>query len=192
MERREEMSELSFINKYGNARPDQRADIILDHFQDFPSIIERQKKILVYQIKNERKYVQQKKRDRQVRVSLPGSISDPTAKEAIEQVYIEELLSEGEDIGELLQGMEAEEKSLLYRQFHILRKMQEEYTILETQLMLMNSNQKRIFLLYIESGHDFRTIADEEGIRYDSARRRIWEIRKWIKARVASSMAEHI
>lgn len=186
------MPEPSFINLYGNARPDQRADIILDHFRDFPSIIERQKEILVLKIKNERKYVQQLKKDRQVRVALPGSISDPTAKEAIEQVYIEELVSEGEKIWELLQGMDEEEKYALYRQFHILRKMQEEYTIIEAQLMLMNSNQKKIFLLYTECGHDFQTIADKEGIRYDSARRRIWEIRKRIKDRVAESMTEHI
>lgn len=186
------MSEASFINRYGNARLDQRADIILDHFQDFSSIIEGQRKILVLKIKNERKYMQQFKKGKQVRTSQPGNISDPTAKEAIEQVYIEELVSEGENIWELLQGMDEEERDTIYRQFHILRKMQEEYTIIEAQLMLMNNNQKRIFWLYTECGHNFQVIADKEGIRYDSARRRIWEIRKWIKERVADSMPEHI
>lgn len=186
------MSELSFINKYGNARADQRADIILDHFKDFPSIIERQRKILVYQIRNEHQYVKQRKRNGQVKVPMQGRISDPTSKEAVEQVYMETLVCEGEDIWEVLQGLETEEKYSLHRQFQILSKMQEEYTIIEAQLMLMNSNQKRIFWLYTECGHNFQVVSDKEGIRYDSARRRIWEIRKWIKARVVPTMAEHI
>lgn len=186
------MSELSFIDKYGKSKPDKRADIILDHFQDFPSIIEVQMKTLVLKIRNEREYLQKSQKDNLGAVILTGTKSDPTAKQAIEQVYVEELVYKGEDISELMHGMENKEKMMFYRQFHILRKMQEEYAILEGQILLMNSNEKRFFELYSESGHDFQYIAEQEGIRYDSARRRVWEIRKKIKSKAVNNMSEII
>ena len=186
------MSKLNFLDNYGNLEPDKRVDIILDHYRDFPSIIEGQKKILVLKIKNERDYLRRPKKDDLGTVILSGGIADPTAKQAVEHVYIEELVRKGDDISELMQCMENEDKKAFYRQFHILNKMQEEYAILEGQLMLMNSNEKKVFKLYTECGHDFQFIADQEGIQYDSARRRVWEIRKKIKRNVVTNMSEEI
>ena len=70
--------------------------------------------------------------------------------------------------------------------------MQEEYAILQTQLLLLNSSEKKIFELYTESGHDFQKIADQEGIQLESARRRIWEIRKKIKNRAVDVMTKKL
>lgn len=186
------MSKLNFLDNYGNSGPDKRVDIILDHYRDFPSIIEGQKKILVLKIKNERDYLRKPKKDELGTVILKSGIADPTAKQAIEHIYIEELVQKGDDIAELLQSMENEDKKLFYRQFHILSKMQEEYAILEGQVLLMNSNEKKVFKLYSECGHDFQFIADQEGIQYDSARRRIWEIRRRIKNNAILNMSEVI
>lgn len=186
------MSKLSFIDQYGNAEPGKRADIILDHFQDFPSIIEGHRKILVLKIKNEREYIQKSCKDNLDTMILTSEISDPTAKEAVEHVYIEELVQNGEDISELIYDMENEEKRVFSRQVHILMKMREEYTILQTQLLFLNSNEKKIFELYTEGGHDFQKIADQEGIQHESARRRVWEIRKKIKNKAVGSMTEKI
>ena len=54
------MSGPSFIEEYGNSDSDERVDIMLNYFQEFPSIIEGQRKILVLKIKNEREYMRQR------------------------------------------------------------------------------------------------------------------------------------
>lgn len=186
------MPKRNFLDNYGNLDPAKRADIILDHFSDFPSIIEGQKKILVLKIRNESDYLRKAKRDELGTVVLTSGRADPTAKQAVEHVYIEELVQKGDDISELIRGMESEEKTAYHRQFHILMKMQEEYAILEGQLMLMSSNDKKMFQLYSECGHDFQYIAEQEGIQYDSARRRIWKIRKKIKSNAIVNMSKVI
>lgn len=144
------MSKLTLLDNYGKLEPDKRVDIILDHYRDFPSIIEGQKKILVLKIKNERDYLRKSEKDDLGMMPLKTRIADPTAKQAVEHVYIEEMVRKGNDISERMQCMEIEDKKAFCRQFHILSKMQEEYAILEGQLMLMNSNEKKIFKLYTE------------------------------------------
>lgn len=186
------MPKLSFIDEYGNLRPDKRLDVILDHFRDFPSIIEGHKKILVLKIKNERDYLHKSEKDELGTVVLTSRKSDPTARRAVDNVYVEEVIHKGDDISELMQGMEYEDKKMFYRQYHILMKMQEEYAILESQLMLMNDNDKKFFELYSDCGHDFQYIADQEGIQYDSARRRVWKIRKAIKNSAIANMSKEI
>ena len=186
------MPKLSFIDEYGNLRPEKRLDVILDHFRDFPSIIEGHKKILVLKIKNERDYLHKPQKDELGTVVLTSRKSDPTARRAVDNVYVEELIHKGDDISELVQGMEHEDKKMFCRQFHILMKMQEEYAILESQLMLMNDNDKKFFELYSDCGHDFQYIADQEGILYDSARRRVWKIRKAIKNSAIANMSKEI
>ena len=186
------MSGPSFIEEYGNSDSDERVDIMLNYFQEFPSIIEGQRKILVLKIKNEREYMRQRQNDDLGAVILSSEMSDPTAREAIENVYIEDIVLNGNDISELTHDMKYGEKRVFHRQFYILEKMQEEYTILQTQLFFLNSNEKKILELYTESGHDFQKIADQEGIQIESARRRVWEIRKKIKSKVVCSMTEKI
>lgn len=186
------MTKLSFLDKYGNAKPNKRADIMLDHYRDFPSIIDGHKKILVLRIKNEREYNMKSHKDELGTAITESKLSDPTANTAVENVYIEELIEGGGDISELVKGMGYSQKRGFSRQFRILMKMEEEYAILEAQLLLMSSNEKKIFELYSESGHDFQQIADMEGIQYDSARRRIWMIRKKIKEGVVDNMEEKI
>lgn len=186
------MSEPSFIEEYGNSDSDERVDIMLNYFKEFPTIIEGQRKILVLKIKNEREYMRQRQNDDLNGVKLPSEMSDPTAREAIENVYIEDIVLNGNDILELTHDMRYGEKKVFHRQFYILGKMQEEYTILQTQIFFLNSNEKKILELYTESGHDFQKIADQERIQIESARRRVWEIRKKIKNKVVCSMTEKI
>lgn len=186
------MANVSFIDSYGKAKSDKRADIILDYYQDFPSIIEGEQKLLVLKIKNAYEYVFGVNKGREVMFSSGTVKSDPTAQKAVRNVYIEELVWKGENISNLLHCLGSEEKLLFSRQHHILTKMQEEYVILQTQLLFLNNNEKKIFELYTESGHDYQKIADQEGIQQESARKRVWAIRKKIKNRVTSNMLEEI
>ena len=186
------MAEPGFIEKYGSSNSDKRVDIMLNYFQEFPSIIEGQSRILILKIKNEREYLHRQSEEDAGAVRLSKALSDPTAGEAIENVSIEDTVFHGKNILELTHELEFSEKHALRRQFYILKKMREEYAILQTQLLLLNSNEKKIFELYTESGHDFQRIADQEGIQLESARRRIWQIRKKIKIKVKDNMLERI
>ena len=186
------MSGPGFIEEYGSSNSDKRVDIMLNYFQEFPSIIEGQSRILVLKIKNEREYLRQQCQNDCGTVRLLQEVADPTAREAIENVLIEDIVLNGKDISDLTCDMKYGEKRVFRRQFYILKKMQEEYAILQTQLLLLNSSEKKIFELYTESGHDFQKIAEQEGIQLESARRRIWEIRKKIKNRAVDIMTKKL
>ena len=186
------MSRLGFVEEYGNSVSHKRIDIMLDYFQEFPTIIEGQRRILIFQIKDELNFLRQPHHVDCGTVRLSQELSDPTAKEAIENVMIEDALLNETDISGLLCGMQFEEKKFFRRQFYILKKMQEEYLILQTQMLLLSNCEKKLFELYMESGHDYRKIANQQGIQMDSARRRIWEIRKKIRVKTADHMLEKI
>lgn len=186
------MAGKSFVDQYGNANPDKRIDIILDYYKKFPSIIEGQKKILVLKIKNDREYIRQHRNEDVGNHFMGNELSDPTACEAIENVYIEDMVFRGNDISELVTDLECEDNILYRRQFYILQKMQEEYMILQAQLPFLNSNEKRIFELCMEDGHDFQSIAEHEGMQVESVRSRVWQIRKKIKKSAANYMEKYL
>lgn len=182
----------SFIKKYGNLKPAKRIDIILDYYKDFPGIIEGQQESLVYRIKNERDYVRQRRRvDLGVRVQSSGT-SNPTLREALENLSIEAAVNGEEDMDELLQYVDQKEVEEIFREFFILQKMREEYRLLTNQLLLLSSKEKKIFKFFIEGNHDFQDLAEVEGIQNDSARRRIWQIKKKIKDETVESMLESL
>jgi hypothetical protein len=112
---------------------------------------------------------------------MGNELSDPTACEAIENVCIEDIVFRGNAISELVTAIECEDTTLYRRQFYILQKMQEGYMILQAQLPFLNSNEKRIFELCVEDGHDFQSIAEQEGMQIESVRSQVWQIPKKIK-----------
>lgn len=182
----------SFITKYGSANPAKRIDIILDYYQEFPEIIEGQQESLFYRIKNEREYLRQSRRDDLgVRVQTSGS-SNPTMREAIENLTIKAAVQGDEDMDELLQDVDQTETEEIFRELYILQKMREEYRLLNNQLLLLSSSEKRVFKLFMEGNRDFQELADVEGIQNASARRRIWQIRKKIKEETIESMLEQL
>lgn len=181
-----------FIEEYGSSDSQKRIDIMLNYFEDFPVIMEGQRKILVYKIKNELEYQRKQYQNDHAMVRLLQTLSDPTAKEAIENVMIEDVVLNGKDISDLVCDMKKGTKSFFCRQLYVLEKMQEEYTILRTQMLLLSSSEKKIFELYAKSGHDFQKIAEEQGIQLESARRRVWEIRKKIRKNTVDYMLEKI
>ena len=182
----------SFITNYGNSKPAKRIDIILDYYQDFPTIIEGQQESLVYRIKNERDYVRQSRSgDLGVRVQSSGT-SNPTLREAIENLSIQAAVNGEENMDELLQYVDRKEVKEIFREFFILQKMREEYRLLTNQLLLLSSKEKKIFKFFIEGNRDFQDLAEAAGIQNDSARRRIWQIKKKIKDETVESMLENL
>lgn len=94
------MSGPGFIEEYGSSNSDKRVDIMLNYFQEFPSIIEGQSRILVLKVKNEREYMRQQCQNDRGAVKLLQEVADPTAREAIENVLIEDIVLNGKDISD--------------------------------------------------------------------------------------------
>jgi len=138
----------------------KRIDIILDYYQEFPKIIEGQQESLFYRIKNEREYLRQNRRDDLgVRVQTSGS-SNPTMREAIENLTIKAAVQGDKDMDELLQDVDQTETKEIFRELYILQKMREEYRLLNNQLLLLSSSEKRVFKLFMEENRDFQELAD--------------------------------
>lgn len=183
---------MDFIEKYKSAAPEARVDIILDYYQNFPAIIEGQQKVLIRRLKNERDYIRQKRKvELGIRIQDFG-LSDPTAREAIEMVGIEKAVVSGEGMEDLFSEMDQVETDLLCRNFYVLRKMKEEYELINNSLMLLSNWDRNTFKLYVENNCDIHRLAAIEGIQEESAGKRIWRLRKRIKDETVGSMIEDL
>ena len=183
---------MDFLEKYGNAKPDVRIDLILDYYHSFPAIIEGQQKVLIRRIKNEYDYMHQKHKD-DLGIRIQNfKLSDPTAKEAIQMVCIENAVMSGKDIDEFLDELDQQEIDFLSRNLYLLGKMKEEYELINNSLMFLNSTEKHIFKLYTENDCDVHRLAVMEGIQNNTVSKRVWRVRKKIKEGTVSSMTENL
>lgn len=181
---------MDFIEKYGSTKPEGRIDLILDYYHDFPAIIEGQQGLLIQKIKNEKDYLRQKNnKDLGVRIQN-FKLSDPTAKEAIELVSIENAVISGVGIEELLNDLDPIETDVLYWNMYVLKKMREEYELLNNSVLLLNNLEKNTFKLFIENEGDIQNMAKAEGIQSTSVSKKVWRMRKKIKKKTVGSMLE--
>ena len=147
---------------------------------------------MIYTIKNEREYIRaQNNRPEMIGVKENG-ISDPTAMEVIEMDCIERAIIHKDCVAELLDCLEPEERARIYKRIFVLRKMQEEYELFESTLLLLSRKDRSLFELYMENDQSIQRVADIEGILYESAVKKIWRLRKKIKERMLDDMTEDL
>lgn len=167
-----------FIKKYADADVNGRLEIILKNYPRFMQMVDGYEQCLSIIIRNEREYNRSRKgEDLGVRVQT-SRLSNPTERQAIENVSIQEAIRAG-DVEAALKGADDYEKHAV--EIKTLVNMREDYQILTNQFLFLEDKEGVMFSDYISKRRSVAAIADDEGLAYETIRWRLKETRKLIK-----------
>ncbi len=176
-----------FIQLYAEASMPKRIEIIVKYYPNFIGVIEGSTAGLVYKINSDLRCQRNRNYTEElgVRVQNKGLHSDPTFKEAVQEMvttaavknccfpsFIEEELEDCESYME---------------QARILNQMRMDYDLFNGMLDSLG-NKKKEFVSFITGEKSIADLADENEIAPDSARKRLVRSKAAIKSRMLPFM----
>ena len=140
------MGEKSFIRKYVNADCSKKVDMIVKHYPEFMGIVDGYTEGLRYMIQAEKESNRrQEMGELGVRIQS-GSVSDPTAKKAIQNVMTREAIIKCDFSGGVMEGVDCAEEYI--KEAYLLREMRSDYALFQNQLTILGT-RKQVFEQYL-------------------------------------------
>lgn len=170
--------EMQLTAIYQKADASGRVEIILKLYNRFPDVIRGLEDGLRYLIINEKK--QKRRREMgELGVRVRGSgYSDPTQQAAVENVVTTDAIR-SLDFGSILEGTDLPEEH--YREARTLHDMREDYDLITSQIGMLEPDYRRDLECFLTKKKDIQTIADDDKVAYESARKRIYRAKKRVK-----------
>lgn len=181
------VAKTNVLQSYKVADTAGKVDIICKYYTDFMGIVESFTEGLRYMIENEKAYKRRvEKGELGVRVKGGRSYSDVTADTAIHHVLIREAIITCDFTGNVFEGVEHREE---YKERAItLKNMRDDYELFNRQLAILGQEELRVFRNYLTGEKNLTSIADEEGIQYESAAQKVRRAKVKIKVQMACFM----
>ena len=172
----------NIIRQYILADFEERVSIMLENYTTFEAQLEIELDGIEYRIKEERAYQRRAARgDLGVRVQT-SDISDPTYREAEENIMIEEALKHMDCNLDILES--CEEVEAIKRDIYAMEIMQIDFHNMKKQLKVMKSLDRSTLLTIYEEEVELQTFAANEGIDYESARSRVNRAKKRLQEKM--------
>ena len=170
----------NIIQKYIHADTGEKVDIICKYYSNFTGILDGYTEGLCYLVESENAFEhRQNNMDLGVRVQSSGRISDVTADTAINKTMIRQAIVSCNFSEGILNGLSCRDN--VFAMAHNLRCMRCDYELFNRQLGILGTEESKIFIGFISGKKKLNEIAEEEGILYDSAVKRVGRIKKKIK-----------
>lgn len=169
------------IAEYAQAGIDEKIEIILNHYQDFPGMLAGLEESLKVLIISEKRY------NRQSGFGNPGirvdatHCSDPTASVAIEEMDTMDAIQRMTNLEGILEGTDCPERHR--EEVWTLQDMREDYQLVCAQIKTLSAGQRKDIVRYLSGVIDVPAISEERQCTFGAARNRIWGIRKRLKYR---------
>ena len=173
----------NIVRRYAKSEPVERIDIICAHYENFTSIIDSFEVGVFHLISCEKAYNRQKRKgDLGVRIQYGKGHSDPTAKQAVENVMIKEAIRGCDFSGDLLKDTENAEEHR--RDILTIQMMREEFDVFDAHLRALKRKEYRMMHSYLIGEKEMQDIADEEHMLCESARNKISKTKKQLTLEV--------
>lgn len=173
------------IKKYAKASEQTRINIICKNYSRFSRIIEGRIDGLVFLITEERAYLRRQEiGDLGVRIQVSGTgdvVGNTVANDEMIRIAIETCSFPDE----MLDGSDYEDE--IVEDAYAMKKMRKDYKLFNSMLGVLEPQEREIFLAFLNKKKSLTDIAEENGIQYDSADRRISRI----KHKVIKEMSEY-
>lgn len=177
-------AEEQIITTYHNASISDKIEIILKLYPEFDLFLQGQKELLRMRIKFDRKAKRRRKLgDTDVRVQF-SNLSDPTAREAVENVMLDNAI-ESCDMDIEVRDTDCPEQYRIEAQ--TLREMKEDYRIVKACVMILPYEKAHVLQKYYEYKRDDRQIKQEEEFA-DAFYMKVYRIKKQIKQNAGPTM----
>ena len=177
------MTDEELVTAYSKGSPKERFKLIYKNYEVFLNLVESYEAGLFNRILYEREYNLRAKKGEDLGIRIQTNrISDPTARQAIENLLIREVIEEEKDSGNILKDTDDPEKHR--RDISTLRMMRREYEVFDKSLKALSGRDYRITYRYIHKEQKLEKIAEEEDMAYQSIKNLIAATRKTLEQRI--------
>ena len=185
------ITEEKLVDRYGQGNPHERFMLIYKNYEVFLNLVESYEAGLFNRILYEREYNLRAKNGEDVGVRIQTNrISDPTARQAIENILIREVIEEEKDSGNILKDTDNPEKHR--RDIITLHMMRREYAVFDKSLKALSGRDYRSTYRYINKEQKLEKIAEEEDLAYQSIKNLIAVTRKTLEQRTIPFFGEKL
>ena len=168
----------------------ERLDYLLTNYRDLDQIIHRKKQSLAYLVSNEIAYAKKKsKGDIGVDISKTNELISQTEAEAIEHVLVMESIENGKLNEELIKNLPDTER--INKELFDINLLMNEYHLLICHMESLPLEAKKDFIPYINGKTTIYKLAEKYFIEPESAKQRLYRIRKQLKETVLFYMKEY-
>ncbi|MCF0127322.1 MAG: hypothetical protein HUJ70_02075, partial [Pseudobutyrivibrio sp.] len=170
-------TEGQLLTKYAEASPEARVRLIIKNYENFITAVEVCEEKLNRTIQAEISYARrQEKGDLGVRVQSNGIPGNPTENEAIQHMDIQDAIRRGYLTDSMLVDMECAARH--QQEARTLRIMRLDYDAFNLQLKAMAKKDYEIIHPLFTREKSLGDIAEENGLCYESAKNKVYRIRK--------------
>ena len=176
--------EANIVELYADADVPQRIDILIRFYPNFMRLVEGFEQSLSFIIREEKAYKhRQAKGDPGVRVQTSGT-SDPTAREAIDNIMIMEAIRSG-NLADITKDLDAEVMQLHEMEVKTLQDMKEDYCILQSSFYYLEADAADTFVKYLQCGRKTEKLAYELDIKPEALKMQMCRVKKTIVEQTA-------
>lgn len=177
--------EANIVKQYEEANVSGRIEILIKYYPNFIRLVEGYEQSLSFIIKEEKAYKhRQAKGELGVRVQTSG-ISDPTAREAIDNIMIMEAIRSG-DLSSIIRDLDDEVSRLHEAEVATLQNMKEDYSVLQSTFYYLDPDAADTFVKYLECGRKTEKLAYDLDIKPEALKMQMCRTKKTIMEQTAA------
>lgn len=168
-----------FINSYYDSGAEKRLGMLLDHYSSFPGFIRTLQFQTTYKIDAEFDSMNADSAELLgVRVQTSG-LANITESKGMRLAELTKAFDTGVVDRDLLKGIEDAEN---YRmEIWVIYSMKKDYELVDGVIKNLDENDYPFYSEYLKRKRELKALADEYGMEYETARKRIARIRRQIK-----------
>lgn len=169
--------EANIVEQYAYADTSGRIDILIKYYPNFLRLVEGYEQSLSFIIKQEKEYKHRVSRgDLGVRVQTSG-ISDPTAREAIDNIMIMDAIRSG-DLKSIIRDLDEEVMQLHETEVRTLRNMKEDFSIFKNSFFYLEPESAELFEKYLMTCRRVERLATELDIPTEALKQQVHRMKR--------------
>ncbi len=169
--------EANIVEQYAGSDVGARIDILIKYYPNFIRLVEGFERSLSFIIKQE-KEMQRRTAIGELGVRVQTShISDPTAREAIDNVMIEQAIKSG-DLTDVIDELDEATKREHEIEIRTIRDMKEDYSIFQNSFLYLQPDEAEIYEKYLTRRGNADALSYELDIKWETLRSKISRYKK--------------
>ena len=177
--------EANIVEQYADSDIGERIDILIKYYPNFIRLVEGFERSLGFIIKQEKEMKRRSEiGDLGVRVQT-SHLSDPTAREAIDNMMIEQAIREG-DLSEVIAELDEEVRRTHEVEIRTIRDMKEDYSIFQSSFFYLQPDEAEIYEKYLTRRGNADTLSYELDLKWDTLRSKVCRYKKVVVEQTAN------
>ena len=169
--------EANIVEQYADSDIDGRIEILIRYYPNFIRLVEAFEQSLSFIIKQEKEMKRRSSLgELGVRVQT-SHLSDPTAREAIDNLMIEQAIREG-DLSKITEELDDDVRREHEVEIRTIRNMKEDFSVFQNSFFYLAPGEADIFENYLKCGRNAEKLSYELDLKVPTLRSRVSRSKK--------------